>query len=140
MALAIEASSREEFFQHIKDGDPKSYVIFHDRIEAYADKFFPKLPEAYAPPQQDFVRVPLPMRQWVEEELPKRDRPKTLVVYGPSRTGKTSWARSLGQHCYVATYWNSTEVVETKDYIIFDDIPFETFHNWQAFMGVSLNP
>jgi hypothetical protein len=59
------------------------------------------------------------------------------VVWGPSRTGKTSWARSLGEHCYLGCAWNVEELDEGKEYIIFDDIPFESFYNWQAFMGKS---
>jgi hypothetical protein len=60
-----------------------------------------------------------------------------LVVWGRSRTGKTSWARSLGSHCYLASAWNIDEIDEDKDYVIFDDINFETFMTWQAFFGAS---
>jgi hypothetical protein len=76
------------------------------------------------------------MRQWVEQELPKTDRPKTLVVWGPSRTGKTSWARSLGRHSYLGYAWSVKQVHEDNDYIVIDDIDMSNFKLWQPFIGV----
>ena len=57
------------------------------------------------------------------------------MVWGPSRTGKTAWARSLGTHTYMNTYWAQDELDEGAQYIIFDDIPFETFRSYKAFLG-----
>ena len=61
--------------------------------------------------------------------------PKTLVVWGPSRTGKTAWARSLGHHSYMNSTWNQDAIDEGCKYIIFDDIPFDTFRTWKGFLG-----
>ncbi|KAI9448725.1 hypothetical protein F5148DRAFT_1153368 [Russula earlei] len=126
---ALNATSREDFMAQMREADPKG------RLEYYAEKHFAKPQVEYIPPHKDFIRIPKEMKDWVEHELPKRDRPKCLVVWGPSRTGKTSWARSLGNHVYLNSAWSAAEVDEDKDYIIFDDIPFENFFNWQAFMG-----
>jgi replication-associated recombination protein RarA len=35
------------------------------------------------------------MERWVATEFVKKDRPKTLVLWGPSKLGKTEWARAL---------------------------------------------
>jgi len=35
------------------------------------------------------------------------------------------------------TYWAQDELDEGAQYIIFDDIPFETFRSYKAFLGKS---
>ena len=35
------------------------------------------------------------MKRWREEELPKAERAKCLILVGPTRLGKTQWARHL---------------------------------------------
>lgn len=132
---AISAASREEFMKGVRGTDPKSFVVHHEKIEYFANKFFTKPIEEFQAQYMDFVRVPKEMREWVANELPKQDRPKTLVVWGPSRTGKTSWARSLGSHCYLNNAWSVEQVDPSKDYIIFDDVSFEHFTSWQPFLG-----
>ena len=92
---AIGATSRDEYLKGVAEGNPRSYVIYHDKILAFADRKFPVLAPDYTAPHTEFRDLPEEVTQWVTEELPKRNRPKTLVIWGPSRTGKTSWARSL---------------------------------------------
>ena len=94
-ANAILSDQRQDFLNSIRDGDPRTYVIYHEKIIAYANKCFPAPEEEFIPPFNNFTHLPQALTDWVEQELPKRDRPKTLVIWGPSRTGKTSWARSL---------------------------------------------
>jgi|SRR5882757_4655079 len=36
------------------------------------------------------------------------------------------------------TWWNVDKLDVTCDYIVFDDINFDTFVNWQAFFGASI--
>jgi len=54
-------------------------------------------------------------------------RCKSLFLGGPTRTGKTEWARSLGKH----VYWNGLINIDTWDitakYIVIDDF------NWSFF-------
>ncbi|KAI0278674.1 hypothetical protein BC826DRAFT_882638, partial [Russula brevipes] len=134
-AAAASAHTRDEFFQLIKHADPKNYITQFERLEYYADKHFAPPKKEYTPPEQDFIRIPDEMKMWVEHELPKNNRPKSLVIWGPSRTGKTSWARSLGHHSYMSTMWNIDEIDETAQYLVLDDINFDTFPTWQAFLG-----
>lgn len=119
----------------VRATDPKRYVVHHEKIEYYANKVYGHKKKEYQGEHTEFVRVPQEMRDWVANELPKTDRPKTLVVWGPSRTGKTSWARSHGSHSYLNNAWSVKEVDNAKDYIIFDDVDFEHFHSWQPFLG-----
>lgn len=62
------------------------------------------------------------------------------MLYGPSRLGKTVWARSLGKHGYFCGLYSGRDAVRiTGDsgirYAIFDDIQggikfFPGFKNW----------
>jgi len=70
----------------------------------------------------------------------------SLVLYGPSRTGKTLWARSLGVHAYCIGLISGDELskVASVDYAVFDDIRggmkfFPSFKEWmgaQAYVTV----
>lgn len=48
-------------------------------------------------------------------------RGKSLVLHGPTRTGKTIWARSLGDHAYFGGLFSMEEGIDTAKYAIFDD-------------------
>lgn len=134
-AHALESSTREDFFSKLKASDPKNYVLHYEHLEYFADKHYTPPKSVYSPPYSEFIRVPQEMRNWVDTELPKADRPKTLVVWGPSRTGKTSWARSLGHHTYLGFAWAIKEVDRSCDYIVIDDIDMTNFRLWQPFLG-----
>lgn len=99
------------------------------------DKHYVAPKQAYSPPYSEFLRVPQEMRDWVATELPRKERPKTLVVWGSSRTGKTSWARSLGHHTYLGFAWSVKELDQSCDYIVIDDIDLANFRLWQPFLG-----
>jgi len=64
-------------------------------------------------------------------------RKRSLVLWGPTRTGKTTWARSLGPHLYFCGLYSYKEAkgAATATYAIFDDIQggikfFPAFKNW----------
>lgn len=64
-------------------------------------------------------------------------RPKSLVMYGPTRLGKTRWARSLGNHIYFCGLYSYKEACKASevDYAVFDDLQggikfFHGFKNW----------
>lgn len=68
--------------------------------------------------------------------MPRPERPKSLVLIGPSRIGKTQWARSLGSHAYVATTWDLSSFDSPFSYVVFDDVPWTNFaHYAKAFFG-----
>jgi len=112
--------------------------VWNENITKYADKTWPTPKEDFTPEYTEFFRVPQEMKDWVNTELPKKNRPKCLVIWGPSRTGKSSWARSLGHHTYLNNSWDITQIDETSDYIVVGDMPFSNphhFKNWQPFIG-----
>jgi len=63
----------------------------------------------------------------------------SLVLYGPSRTGKTLWARSLGKHLYCLGLVSGEECERAPvvDYAVFDDIRggIKFFHAFKEWMG-----
>jgi hypothetical protein len=66
----------------------------------------------------------------METEFIKRspERPKTLVIVSASRYGKSDFARSLGtrNYSFLRGRWSITEVDESSDYIVFDDIEWDS--------------
>lgn len=64
---------------------------------------------------------------------PRPERPRSLVLVGASRLGKTQFARSLGEHAYVANQWDlgSFDGLSSSfwsfGYVVFDDILWDTF-------------
>jgi len=62
-------------------------------------------------------------------------RPKSLILVGRSRTGKTEWARSIGAH----TYWNGYYDLESFNpdckYAIFDDINTANWAHYKQWLG-----
>jgi len=50
------------------------------------------------------------------------------MLVGPTKLGKTDWARSLpGTHMYMQTYFNIELWNPDADYLILDDINFVKF-------------
>ena len=70
-ACAVQASTREEFFETAKVADPKAYVTCYEKLEYYADKKFKKQVPEFQPKFTEFVRVPQEMRDWVDNEFNK---------------------------------------------------------------------
>lgn len=65
-------------------------------------------------------------------------RRKSLVLYGRSLTGKTTWARSLGNHIYSQRLLNVKEVVygmESARYHVLDDVDLRYFPAWKDWLG-----
>lgn len=65
------------------------------------------------------------INEWVKDwylKKPREDRPKALVVIGPSRIGKTRLFSTLGPFTYVCNTWNVDNWEENSPFSIFDDI------------------
>lgn len=87
------------------------------------------------------------LRPSLNPELPRSQelltylgRVKSLVLFGASLTGKTTWARSLGQHVFFGELFSGgmAELI-TPDvkYAVFDDIRggITFFHGWKGWLG-----
>ncbi|EGN98653.1 hypothetical protein SERLA73DRAFT_73264 [Serpula lacrymans var. lacrymans S7.3] len=131
----IASLSRDEYEEQVQTFRPYDWVVNHNKIINSADKHWPAEPEQYVLEVTEFPHLTEEMRDWVTNEMPKRDRPKLLVVWGPTRTGKTEWARSLGRHTYMNSLFNADDINEASDYIVLDDISLEHFPNYKSWFG-----
>ncbi|CAG8683348.1 18452_t:CDS:2, partial [Acaulospora morrowiae] len=62
------------------------------------------------------------MRAWVNENLKaKPERPRSMLLIGETRKGKTKWARSLGKHIYWNGNHNLDKWKKEAEYIVMDD-------------------
>lgn len=120
----IEAATEDEFWKIAKARYARDYVIHFDRLQHFCEHRFTKHQDHYVGRFTEF-KPPRPVKLWVDQELKKEDRPKCLWLVGPSRTGKTEWARSLGRHIY----WNGSIDLGVWDdeatYSIFDDFDWK---------------
>jgi len=63
-------------------------------------------------------------------------RQLSLILWGPTRLGKTLWARSLGSHIYFCGLYSGAEAMKYADvdYAVFDDMGgfkyVPLFKNW----------
>lgn len=64
-------------------------------------------------------------------------RPRGLVLFGPTRLGKTVWARSLGTHSYFGGLFNLELYDQEASYAVFDDISggFGFFPSYKLWLG-----
>jgi hypothetical protein len=64
-------------------------------------------------------------------------RAKSLILWGPTRTGKTTWARSLGKHLYFGGLFNIDDYREDCEYAVFDDMQggLEFLHSYKFWLG-----
>nr|AWH15134.1 truncated AC1 [East African cassava mosaic virus] len=100
-ADALNASSKSEALQIIKEKDPKSFFLQFHNISANADRIFQAPPQTYVSPflSSSFTQVPEAIEVWVSENIcspaARPWRPISIVLEGDSRTGKTMWACGL---------------------------------------------
>ncbi|KAI8559249.1 hypothetical protein RHMOL_Rhmol04G0157900 [Rhododendron molle] len=107
-AEALNAASRSAALQIIKEKDPKSYVLQFHNINSNFDRIFPFPIPPYINPYnpESFNQVPQKMLDWVQNNVKdsaaRPDKPKSIIIEGPSRVGKTKWARSQRPHNYLS--------------------------------------
>ncbi|KAI5980475.1 hypothetical protein F5J12DRAFT_789200 [Pisolithus orientalis] len=106
------ATTRDDFEDRAKELAPYEWIIHHDKFMSFADKHWKAQRPAYESKWTEFPRLPATLAEWASGEMKNPDRPKTLCVWGPSRTGKTEWARSLGPHIYMNGQLNAAKLFE----------------------------
>ena len=74
----------------------------------------------------DPASIPSGIRSWLAQRNDRR--PRSLVLIGPSRTGKTELARSLGHHIYWNGYYNLDKYDETAELPSSMTSPWDRFH------------
>jgi hypothetical protein len=135
----VQSKDEEEFRTRVRKLDPMNHVLQHDKINGYIRQTFQEEEAEYEPEFTHFPWVPGSMARWVGGEMLKRHRPKALIIWGPTRTGKTEWARSLGSHNYFNGLFNIDDFDQNKDFIILDDVNPDFFPNYKAWIGAQKN-
>ena len=67
-------------------------------------------------------------------------RPRSLILWGETRLGKTIWARSLGAHIYCCLQGNVDDFkagLEDAKYAVLDDMQgnFQFFPSYKGWLG-----
>lgn len=137
------AETRDEFFRLCGELAPRSLICSFPSISKYADwKFRPERLEYTTPAGYTFDTTQFPeLDEWVRDNLEGYQsgrRGRSLVLVGPSRMGKTVWARSLRQkHAYFGGLFCLDEFEENVEYAVFDDMQggVEFFHAYKFWLG-----
>jgi len=134
-AEALAAPSAEEAEKILREREPRFYLASFGNINACLKHIYKAGAPLFPPrmPPADAVKPfhPTPeMVHWLTTELPKKDRPLALMIVGDSRTGKTSWARSLMPHMYFKAsinwdMWNEDAPLLILDDFVWKDIPMK---------------
>jgi hypothetical protein len=140
-----KVTTADEFIERALKRAPRDTILHFSQIQAFAQhRYGDKAPEydgADVTPHYD--RYPQ-LKSWVEDQLHAErepgERPTNLCLYGETRTGKTTWARSLGRHTYFAALFDLRTLDEDADYMVLDDLVdgFKTLPEWKFWMGGQL--
>lgn len=136
-----ECQDKISFLKAIEEGAPRDYVLNYDRILAMAEARFATedtiVPYVPAHTRQSFTKVPEELDDWIRCNLdcPQPERPRCLVLVGPSRLGKTEWARSLGRHMYFNGMFMQDLWDTRAQYAVFDDIDWKWIVNGKGWLG-----
>nr|QHU79563.1 replication associated protein [Opuntia virus 1] len=151
-AKALNASSKDEALKIIKEEQPQHYVLMYHNINANLDRIFEPPTKKFEKLYSSF-KITDDMEQWVGETFEFDvtspagpfinkiigDRPMSLIVEGPSRTGKTAWARSLGDHNYLCGHldFNSKCFSNSAMYNVIDDVTphYLKLKHWKELIG-----
>lgn len=108
--------------QFLRSLPSKELARNFNNYTAFANWYFAPEETGYTPTYTDFT-LPEEIQQWKSQyfDRPRPQRPKSLVVVGRSRLGKTEWARSLGKHVFQRGEWNLSEFPKYFEYVVFDD-------------------
>nr|WAE42563.1 MAG: replication associated protein [Cressdnaviricota sp.] len=137
------SNNREEFMNMVMMNYPREYVLNHEKLEYYANKKYTSSVIRYVCPDYSFL-IPSILDEWISGSLIKPCieskflfilGPLSLWLVGPSRFGKTEWARSLGNHIYWNTMTDLSRWTDDCNYLIFDDFDWKFVPNKKSFFG-----
>jgi len=139
-ADAVAATSRESFLQACKEASKRDWILQQDRIISYANTYFPEPTPTVTLYDHDSFRPTQDMIDWAVNNLfgitQKGTRKIALALIGPSRIGKTAWARSLTPaHVYWNGMTNLDDWVPNTKLVIFDDFDWNFFPCKKGFLG-----
>jgi len=111
--------------------DARFYLSYFNNLRSVADHHYRPAVEEYKSAFDDW-NVPGVLSTWAKYIGEDVEKPISLVIWGPSGTGKTEWSRSLGSHVFMSGMFDLSLWLDNCDYIVFDDISFTSmdFFKW----------
>ncbi|AAU00339.1 AC1 protein [Tomato yellow leaf curl Guangdong virus] len=142
-AEAINSGSKAAALNILREKAPKDFVLQFHNLTNNLDRIFTPPLEVYISPflSSSFDQVPEELEEWVSENVMNAAarpwRPNSIVIEGDSRTGKTTWARSLGLHNYLCGHLDLSPKVYSNDawYNVIDDVDPHYLKHFKEFMG-----
>ncbi|XP_028081381.1 uncharacterized protein LOC114282835 [Camellia sinensis] len=124
---ALAGDNKEQALAMVRNADPKCYWLNYDKLSSNYDRisFIPPLPYVHQFAETVWV-IPADIQQWVAENIKdgaqRPHRPKSILIEGPSRIGKTCWTHSLGPHNYYSSHIDLRDHNDDALYNIIDDV------------------
>ncbi|ADZ96505.1 C1 [Sweet potato leaf curl virus] len=142
-AEALNAGSKDAALQIIREKLPEKFIFQYHNLLSNLDRIFSPPPSVYSSPFSisSFNNVPDIISDWAAENVmdaaARPDRPISIVIEGPSRIGKTVWARSLGPHNYLCGHLDLSPKVYSNSawYNVIDDVNPQYLKHFKEFMG-----
>nr|WLD30035.1 Rep [Begomovirus spathoglottis 2] len=142
-AQALNACSKAAALSILKERAPKDYILQFHNLNANLDRIFAPPKELFVSPflSSSFDQVPDELEAWVCDNVmsaaARPFRPRSIVVEGDSRTGKTLWARSLGPHNYLCGHMDLSPRVYSNDawFNIIDDVDPHFLKHFKELLG-----
>nr|QCT23842.1 AC1 [Sweet potato leaf curl Hubei virus] len=145
-AAALNAGSKSEALRIIRELAPRDFTLQYHNLSSNYERIF-------APPTQPYVHpfsssafvLPSVLLDWANNNVgcsaAGPDRPMSLILEGPSRVGKTVWARSLGPHNYLCGHLDLSPKVYSNDawYNVIDDVNPHYLKHFKEFIGAQKN-
>nr|AWD84449.1 replication initiation protein [Tomato leaf curl virus] len=142
-AEALYAGFKAKALNILREKAPKDFIFQYHNLKTNLDRIFTPPVEVYVPPflSSSFDQVPEAIEEWASENVcgpaARPLRPKSIVIEGDSRTGKTMWARSLGPHNYLCGHLDLSPKIFSNDawYNVIDDVDPHYLKHFKEFMG-----
>nr|UBJ26205.1 replication-associated protein [Red panda feces-associated genomovirus] len=134
--LLNESRDYDEFIRGYEQIDPHGFINNFDRIRSFGCQRYQRRGHVELRSRIEFNHVPPIIDEWVAANLfPQPERPKCLVLIGPTRLGKTEWARSLGTHNYYPNTITMDRDASAR-YCVIDDMDYwDKFPYKKQFFG-----
>lgn len=139
----LSAQTKDELLEACRTLAPSKLLWNYTSLRAYANDHYRDEKPPYVHPEE--IRIDTSaypeLDEWYQENVVEwrmGRRGRSLVLIGPSRLGKTVWARSLSQnHTHYGNMFSLDEFDEEADYAIFDDIQggLEYFPGYKGWLG-----
>ena len=137
----MTATTKDSFLQQACDLAPRDTVLHFNSLQTFANWRYRDDHSEYKPPDYSCHCDEYPvLTDWVKSSLlsSRNGRRPSLVIWGPSLTGKTTWARSQGPHAYFGgLFMLEGFTADNVEYAIFDDLisGMYTVPQWKFWMG-----